>query len=248
MREELAGVREKLNDARAHGDELAEKLALDRRLVERQQADFEEQLAAARAAAGQGAAAGEELARLQAELAGIQGELSKARQEAAKGQEELQRLGDQADELRGEAKAARKEAELQQEQVEGQDKKLAEMQKTLAELEQQLSSVRRDRDAAEKARAEAELAASQAGSAPAASAGSGDSAKLAALVQDLYDVVSSFRSDLRALGDAGSLLASDDEDDRADGAEQLRDNLANANSRGTDLKNIASTLRDLLHN
>ena len=76
--------------------------------------------------------------------------------------------------------------------------------------------------------------------------GDGDMAQFSESVTELYGTVSSMKPDLRSLRDALDLLEGDDDEDRADGLEMLRDGLDAMNGRARDLKILAGDIQGML--
>ena len=71
-------------------------------------------------------------------------------------------------------------------------------------------------------------------------------AQISESVTELYGTVSSMKPDLRSLRDALDLLEGDDDEDRADGLEMLRDGLDAMNGRARDLKILAGDIQGML--
>ena len=71
-------------------------------------------------------------------------------------------------------------------------------------------------------------------------------AALTELLDELYGVVSSLKPDLRTIADAVPLLASDEEDERSEGSEMLRDGLNACTDRSNEIRTLVGKIRDLL--
>ena len=92
---------------------------------------------------------------------------------------------------------------------------------------------------------EADLAAAKKAGAAAPAASGGVPAALTELLDELYGVVSSLKPDLRTIADAVPLLASDEEDERSEGSEMLRDGLNACTDRSNEIRTLVGKIRDL---
>ena len=170
-----------------------------------------------------GGAGGDELAKVKDELAALREQYNEANDErddlehaAAANMKRMKKLMKELDEARNAAGAAG-----------GGDDSGA--------LKEEIALLRRELSAAEAARDEA--------LASAGDGGGGDTAQLSAMINELNGTVSSFRSDFMQVTDAFDLIRSDDEDDRADGFQQMQEGLDACNGRSGELKQLIRGLK-----
>jgi chromosome segregation ATPase len=267
LKREVGDAQAKPAAAPADNEELA-RLRVQLKAEKSRTADLAAELEKAKAGAGaaDGAAAiqakDQEIASLTREVERLKGELATAQAASAGGggggasEADLQAARTEVESMRGQVdKLAATNRDLEA----SASANLKRTQKLMRDLEEArtaaasggaaaasngaVEQLKGELALAKAAQADAELRARIA-EAKASSAGGGGNANMGGLVSELNGVVSSFKSDFASLTMAYDQITSDDQTDRDEGFDMLKESIEACTQRNSELKNLVLQLKD----